>query len=82
MKIPYERKKAIAQRKGIRDLYEKYKAKGKRNHRTPWRSIRRRISGVALTASVDPSNTPRECPNAASRPRPKMGKSSNALSVS
>jgi putative transposase len=62
MKIVYEHKKAIAQRKGRRELYEKYKARRKRNHRTPWRSIRRRISGVALTASVDPSNTSRECP--------------------
>jgi len=62
MKIVYERKKAIAQRKGIRELYEKYKARRKRNHRTPWRSIHKRISEVALTAFVDPSNTSRECP--------------------
>jgi len=107
MKIVYERKKAIAQRKGIRELYERYEArernrvrdfinrlaagfrrlfpntihvfedldKGdmvsrkkrgkkrrKRNYRTPWRSIHRRISEIALTASVDPRKTSRECP--------------------
>jgi putative transposase len=32
------------------------------NVRTPWKRIRKRISKVALTASVDPSNTSRECP--------------------
>jgi putative transposase len=102
----YELKKAIAQRKGRRDLYEKYvrrernrekdfvnklsaglrmlfpntihvfedldkedlvsrkraKNRRKRNARTPWRRIHRRMSEVALTASVDPSNTSRECP--------------------
>jgi len=103
MKILYERKKAIAQRKGKRELYEKYEARErnrekdfinklsaglrmlfqntihvfedldkedlvsrkkrrknrrKRNARTPWR----RMSEVALTASVDPRNTSRECP--------------------
>jgi putative transposase len=92
MKITYERKKAIAQRKGRRELYEKYarrernrerdfinklsaglrrifpntihvfedldkgdmvsrkkakKPRKKRNARTPWRSIHRRISEVA-----------------------------------
>jgi len=36
------------------------KSRKKRNHRTPWRSIHRRISGVALTAFVDPSNTSRK----------------------
>jgi putative transposase len=34
----------------------------KRNYRTPWRRIHRRMSEVALTALVDPSNTSRECP--------------------
>jgi putative transposase len=38
------------------------KARRKRNHRTPLTSIQRRMSEVALTASVDPSNTSRECP--------------------
>ena len=106
IKITYERKKAIAQRKGRRELYEKYvrrernrekdfinklsaglrmlfpntihvfedldkedlvsrkraKNRRKRNARTPWRRIHRRMSEVALTAHVDPSNTSRECP--------------------
>ena len=104
MKIAYERKKSIAQRKGIRELYEKYKARErnrekdfrnklsagfrrllpnsihvfedldkedlvtrkkarrKRNHRTLWKRIHKRISGVTLTASVDPRKTSRECP--------------------
>ena len=107
MKIVYEGKKVIAQRKGKRKLYEKYearernrvrdfinklsaglrrlspntihvfedldkgdlvtrgrvkKARRKRNSRTPWKRIHKRISEVALTASVDPSNTSRECP--------------------
>jgi len=101
----YEHKKAIAQSKGKRELYEKYvrrerdrekdsinkpsaglrmlfpnsihvfedldredlvsrkrveKKRGKRNYRTPWKRIHRRISEVALTAYVDPSNTSRE----------------------
>jgi putative transposase len=34
----------------------------KRNARTPWKRIHRRISEAALTAFVDPSNTSRECP--------------------
>jgi transposase len=34
----------------------------KSNHRTPLTSIQRRMSEVALTASMDPSNTSRECP--------------------
>jgi len=38
----------------------------KRNSRTPWRSIHRRISEVALTAFVDLRNTSRECPDAGS----------------
>jgi len=106
MKILYERKKAIAQSRGKRELYEKYvrrerdrekdsinkpsaglrmlfqntihvfedldeedlvsrkraKNRRKRNARTPWRRIHRRMSEVALTAHVDPSNTSRECP--------------------
>jgi putative transposase len=37
------------------------KSRRKRNHRTPWRRIHKRISEIALTAFVDPSNTSREC---------------------
>jgi putative transposase len=106
VKIVYERKKAMAQSKGRRELYEKYvrrernrekdfinklsaglrmlfqntihvfedldkedlvsrkraKNRRKRNARTPWKRIHRRVSEVALTAYVDPSNTSRECP--------------------
>ena len=107
IKILYGRKKAIAQSRGKRELYEKYvrrernrekdfinklsaglrmlfqntihvfedldkedlvsrkkreKNRRKRNARTPWRRIHRRMSEVALTASVDPRNTSRECP--------------------
>jgi len=103
----YEHKKAIAQSKGKRELYEKYvrrerdrekdsinkpsaglrrlfsnsihvfedldredlvsrkrveRKRRKRNARTPWRRIHRRMSEVALTAYVDPSNASRECP--------------------
>ena len=38
------------------------KNRKKRNYRTPWKRIHRRISEAALTAHVDPSNTSRECP--------------------
>ncbi|MDT7888354.1 MAG: hypothetical protein RQ885_05195 [Desulfurococcales archaeon] len=38
------------------------KVRRKRNARTPWRGIHRRVSEVALTAYVDPRNTSRECP--------------------
>ena len=36
------------------------KNRRKRNARTPWKRIHKRISEVALTAYVDPSNTSRE----------------------
>jgi putative transposase len=106
IKITYERKKAIAQSRGKRELYEKYvrrernrekdfinkpsaglrmlfpntihvfedldkedlvsrkraKNRRKRNARTPWKRIHKRMSEVALTAYVDPRNTSRECP--------------------
>jgi putative transposase len=38
------------------------KNRRKRNARTPWKRIHRRISEAALTAYVDPRNTSRECP--------------------
>jgi putative transposase len=34
----------------------------KRNVRTPWRRIHRRMSEVVLAAYVDPRNVSRECP--------------------
>jgi putative transposase len=46
------------------DLVSRKRAKNrrKRNYRTPWKRIHRRISEATLTAHVDPSNTSRECP--------------------
>jgi len=38
------------------------KKRRKRNARTPWKRIHKRMSEVALTAYVDPRNTSRECP--------------------
>jgi putative transposase len=116
IKITYERKKAIAQSRGKRELYEKYvrrernrekdsinkpsaglrmlfqntihvfedldkedmvnrKKRRKRNARTPWKRIHRRISEAALTAYVDPSSTSRESLDAGMLWRPKRGRS-------
>jgi putative transposase len=38
------------------------KVRRKRNARTSWRVIHRRVSEVALTVYVDPRNISRECP--------------------
>jgi putative transposase len=57
------------------------KNRRKRNARTPWRMIHRRMSEVALTAHVDPSNTSRESLDAGMLWRPKRGMSSNAPDV-
>jgi len=51
------------------------KNRRKRNARTPWKRIHRRISEVALTAYVDPSNTSRESLDAGMLWRPKRGRS-------
>jgi putative transposase len=66
------------------DLVSRKRAKNrrKRNYRTPWKRIHRRMSEAALTAYVDPSNTSRESQDASMLWRPKRGMSSNALSVS
>ncbi len=58
------------------------KNRSKRNYRTPWKRIHRRMSEVALTAHVGPSNTSRESLDAGMLWRPKRGMFSNALSVS
>jgi putative transposase len=58
------------------------KNRRKRNYRTPWKRIHRRMSEVALTAYVDPSNTSRESLDAGMLWRPKRGMFSNALSAS
>ncbi len=47
------------------DLVNRKEAKTsrrKRNSRTPWRSIHRRMSEVTLTAFVPSGDIPRECP--------------------
>ena len=119
IKIVYEKKKAIAQSKGKRKLYEKYKARErnrvrdfinklsaglvrllpnsihvfealdkesltskervhrgrrKRNARTPWRRIHKRVSEVALTGSVSSKYTSRECPKCGFRVKTQVGR--------
>jgi putative transposase len=66
------------------DLVSRKRAKNrrKRNYRTPWKRIHRRMSEVALIAHVDPSNLSRESPDAGMLWRPKRGMFSNALSAS
>jgi putative transposase len=55
------------------------KNRRKRNYRTPWKRIHKRMSEDALTAFVDPRNTSRESQGAGMLWRPKRGRSSNAL---
>jgi len=107
MKITYERKKMIAQSKGLKDIYEKYaarernrerdfvnklasgltrlfpntihvfedlekeklvskrknpKSRRKRNARTPWINIQKKMSEKAVVVKVPPKNTSRTCP--------------------
>jgi putative transposase len=107
MKIVYERKKMVAQSKGLKDIYEKYvarernrerdfinklvsglirlfpntihvfenlekeelvsrrktpKSRRKRNARTPWKIIQKKISEKAVVVKVSPKNTSRTCP--------------------
>jgi putative transposase len=107
MKITYERKKRIAQSKGLKGIYEKYvvrernrerdfinklvsgltrlfpntihifenldkedlvsrkrieKVRRKRNARTPWINIQKKISEKAIIIKVSPENTSRTCP--------------------
>ncbi len=107
MKIVYERKKRIAQSRGLKDVYEKYvarernrerdfinklasgltrlfpntihvfenlekeelvsrrktpKSRRKRNARTPWKIIQKKISEKAVVVKVSPKNTSRTCP--------------------
>jgi putative transposase len=59
------------------DLVSRKRGKNrrKRNARIPWKRIHRRISEVALTAYVDPSNTSRESLDAGVLWRPKRGRS-------
>jgi putative transposase len=107
MKIMYERKKMVAQSKGLKGIYEKYVARErnrerdfvnklasgltrlfpntihvfedlekedlvckkktsrnrrKRNARTPWINIQKKISEKAVVVKVSPKNTSRTCP--------------------
>jgi putative transposase len=107
MKITYERKKRVAQSKGLKGIYEKYVARErnrerdfinkltsgltrllpntthvfedlekedlvcrkktsrnrrKRNARTPWINIQKKISEKAIIIKVSPENTSRTCP--------------------
>jgi putative transposase len=107
MKITYERKKRVAQSKGLKSIYEKYvarernrerdfinkltsgltrlfpntihvfedldkedlvskkrveKVRRKRNARTPWINIQKKISEKAIIIKVSPENTSRTCP--------------------
>ena len=106
MKIVYERKKRIAQSRGLKSIYEKYvarernrerdfinklangltrlfsntihvfedlekeelvskrktsKSRRKRNARTPWINIQKKISEKAVVVKVSPKNTSRTC---------------------
>jgi len=107
MKITYERKKRMAQSKGLKSVYEKYvtrecnrerdflnklvsgltrlflniiyvfedlekedlvskgktsKSRRKKNARTPWMLIQKKISEKAIIVKVSPNNTSRTCP--------------------
>jgi putative transposase len=107
MKITYEKKKRVAQSKGLKGIYEKYivrernrerdfinklasgltrlfpntihifedlekeelvskrktsKSRRKRNARTPWKIIQKKISEKAIVVKVSPKNTSRTCP--------------------
>ncbi len=107
MKIVYEKKKAVAQSKNNREVYEKYvkrehnrerdfinklakglnallpnvvhvfedlekedlvskekspKSRRKRNARTPWKLIQRKLSEKTIVVKVSPKNTSRTCP--------------------
>jgi putative transposase len=107
MKITYERKKRVAQSKGLKSIYEKYvarernrerdfvnklasgltrlfpntihvfedlekeelvskrktsKSRRKRNARTPWKIVQKKISEKAIVVKVSPKNTSRTCP--------------------
>ena len=119
MKITYERKKRIAQSKGLKDIYEKYvarernrerdfinklasgltrlfpntihvfedlekeelvsrrknpKNRRKRNARTPWTNIQKKISEKAVVVKVSPKNTSRTCPRCGYVAKTRVGR--------
>jgi putative transposase len=126
IKIVYERRKAIAQSKNKKEIYEKYvrrernrekdfinklvaglrrlfqntvhvfedldkedlvsrrraeKVRRKSNAKTPWRSIHRRMSEVALQLMRIRGTPLENAPNTGLLWRPKRSRSSNALDV-
>jgi putative transposase len=119
MKIVYERKKKIAQSRGMKSIYEKYVAKErnrerdfinklasgltrlfpstvhvfealekedlvgrkkvkkvrrKRNARTPWMNIQKKISERAVAVKVSPDNTSRTCPRCGCVVKTRVGR--------
>jgi len=119
MKITYERKKRIAQSKGLKSIYEKYVARErdrerdfinklasgltrllpntthvfedlekedlvcrkktsrnrrKRNARTPWKLIQKKLSEKAITVKVSPKNTSRTCPRCGCVVKTRVGR--------
>jgi putative transposase len=119
MKITYERKKRIAQSKGLKDIYEKYVAREhnrerdfinkltsglirlfpntihvfedlekedlvckkktsrnrrKRNARTPWKLIHKKISEKAVVVKVSSKNTSRTCPRCGCIVKTRVGR--------
>jgi len=119
MKITYERKKRIAQSKGLKDIYEKYVARErnrerdfinkltsgltrllpntthvfedlekedlvcrkktssnrrKRNARTPWKLIHKKLSEKAVVVKVSPKNTSRTCPRCGCIVKTRVGR--------
>jgi len=119
MKITYERKKRVAQSKGLKSIYEKYvarernrerdfvnklasgltrlfpntihvfedlekeelvsrrktsKSRRKRNARTPWKIIHKKISEKAIIVKVSPKNTSRTCPRCGYVAKTRVGR--------
>jgi len=119
MKIVYEKKKAVAQSMGKREIYEKYvkrernrekdyinklakglaslfpnavhvfedlekedllsrkktaKSRRKRNARTPWKLIQRKLSEKVLVVKVSPKNTSRACPRCGFTVKTQVGR--------
>jgi len=119
MKIVYERKKRIAQSRGLKGIYEKYvtrehnrerdfvnklasgltrlfpntihvfedlekedlvckkktsRNRRKRNARTPWISIQKKISEKAVAVKVSPKNTSRTCPRCGYVAKTRVGR--------
>jgi putative transposase len=50
-----------------------HKSRRKRNARTPWRKIHKRVSEIALTGSASPKYTSRECPRCGFRVKTQGG---------